>query len=97
VRNISITKQSITLRTETDSKGFKVITQVSNNAKAQVSGELKGGSILDLDIVKPDLNVLFESLPSYLMSLFMSANEVADSTFFNFLADDFIACFDPEY
>jgi uncharacterized protein (TIGR04255 family) len=97
VRNTSIAKQSITLRTETDAGGFKVITQVSNSAKAQVAGELKSGSILDIDIVKPDLSILSESLPHYLMSLFMSANEIADSTFFNFLADDFIATFDPEY
>ena len=97
VRNISIAKQSITLRTETDSKGFKVITQVSNCAQAQVAGELKSGSILDLDIVKPDLNISPDSLTDDLMSLFMLANEIADSTFFNFLADDFIVAFEPEY
>jgi uncharacterized protein (TIGR04255 family) len=97
VRNISIAKQSITLRTETDSKGFKVITQISNCAQAQVAGELKSGSILDLDIVKPDLNVSPNSLTDELMHLFKLANEIADSTFFNFLADDFIVSFEPEY
>jgi uncharacterized protein (TIGR04255 family) len=97
VRNISVAKQSITLRTETDSKGFKVITQVSNCAQVQVRGELKHGSILDLDIVKPELNILPESQSNDVKSLFVVANEIADSTFFNFLADDFIYTFEPVY
>lgn len=97
VRNISIAKQSITLRTETESKGFKVITQVSNCAQAQVAGEMKSGSILDIDVVKPDLNISPDSLTHDLRSLFMLANEIADTTFFNLLADDFIATFEPEY
>lgn len=97
VRGLSIAKQSITLRTETDFKGFKVITQVSNSAQVQVKGELKRGSILDLDIVKADVNILPESLTSDLKSLFILANEIADFTFFNLLTDDFINKFEPVY
>ena len=97
VRNTSIAKQSVTLRTETNYNDFKVITQISNSATAQVAGESKSGSILDLDVVKDDFNIMADSLPVSLMNLFVSANEVADFAFFNLLADDFIATFGPEY
>jgi uncharacterized protein (TIGR04255 family) len=97
VRNTSIANQSVTLRTEASSNDFKVVTQASNRATAQVASVSKSGSILDLDITKENLNIAAEPLPSSLMNLFVSANRAADSAFFNVLADDFIATFGPEY
>lgn len=97
VRKTSIADQSVVLRTERGSDVFKVITQISNRAVAQVAGISKNGSILDLDIVKEDLTIAQDSLPSSLMDLFVAANKVADFEFFNLLADDFIATFGPEY
>jgi|WetSurMetagenome_2_1015567.scaffolds.fasta_scaffold234518_1 uncharacterized protein (TIGR04255 family) len=97
VRNASIANQSVTLRTETSSHGFKVVTQILNSATAHVASIPKKGSVLDLDIAKEDLNITAESLPGSLMSLFVSANQVADLTFFSLLADEFITTFGPEY
>ena len=97
IQKLSIAKESITLRMETDSGDFKVITQVANRAKAQVSGESKNGSILDLDIVKDNISSTGDAVPDWMMHLFKEANKIADSHFFNLLKEDFIISFEPEY
>lgn len=97
VRNTSIASQSVSLRTETTSEDFKVVTQILNNATAEVAGVSKKGSILDFDIAKEDLAIPPDSLPTSLMDLFVAANEVADVEFFKLLADDFLLTFGPEY
>ncbi len=97
VRNVSLARESITLRTETHSKEFTVITQIANRARVQVSGESRNGSVLDLDIVKELLDAKTDAVPELLMDLFKAANEIADSAFFNLLEEDFIATFGPEY
>jgi uncharacterized protein (TIGR04255 family) len=97
VRDVSIAKESIMLRTETQSKGFTVITQIANRATAQVSGQSKNGSILDLDVVKDRLELKKEAVPELLIDLFKGANEIADSAFFNLLDENFVATFGPEY
>jgi uncharacterized protein (TIGR04255 family) len=97
VRDVSIAKESIMLRTETQSKGFTVITQIANRATAQVSGQSKNGSILDLDVVKDHLELKKEAVPELLIDLFKGANEIADSAFFNLLDENFVATFGPEY
>ena len=97
VRDVSIAKESITLRTETQSKGFIIITQIANRATAQVSGQSKNGSILDLDVVKDHLELKREAVPELLIDLFKGANEIAHSAFFNLLDENFVATFGPEY
>jgi uncharacterized protein (TIGR04255 family) len=97
VRRTSIAGRSLTLKTEEESKGFKIVTQISNDATAQVAGEPKKGSILDLDIQRDALNMAADVIPDRLMDLFLNANELADEAFFALLSDEFINTFGPEY
>ncbi len=97
VRDVSIAEQSITLRSETEFKGFTVVTQIANRATAQVSGQTKKGSILDLDVIKDHLELKNDAVPELLLDLFKGANEIAHSAFFNLLDEKFVATFGPEY
>ena len=92
----SIFNQSITLRTERSLDDFLVVTQMSNHAIAEVQGQKKSGSALDIDVIKENPHVDSDDLPGSLIRLFDNANAVADKTFFGLLKQELIDTYEPE-
>lgn len=98
VHGDTITNQSLTLRTEVDSEGYKVVTQLANRATVEQGGQSKTGSIIDIDVSKDNLDLQAATDTSErLLNFFSAANEIADVAFFNLLDDGFIKTFGPEY
>ena len=87
---------STTVRTEIPDGDYMKVLQIANNATINKSGQMKSGSLIDIDIIR-NKKIQNYDFKINLETILDKSHTMAKQLFFNILRENFIKELDPVY